>query len=207
MVPTLRLAQHACAHNSVTQCEHTAKTHARPPRQKCLCLRITLRAMTMTMTHSEKSHIRRMKAWPYRQECRGHDPTKKCFTDVTCSLVARCAGTNCLWTECIATRLEMDSRRKQKHGPQAIAVLNSQINHRILGFGATPQTKQEESRKPGSREGKTGRPGEAKAPRGRTAGNYSTAVVPAIGPNFCSLVRTKFVRKFFHLVENPSLSS
>ena len=32
----------------------------------------------MTMTHSEKSHIRRMKAWPYnQQECRGHDPTKK----------------------------------------------------------------------------------------------------------------------------------
>ena len=33
--------------------------------------------MTMTMTHSEKSHIHRMKAWPYRQECRGHDPTKR----------------------------------------------------------------------------------------------------------------------------------
>ena len=33
--------------------------------------------MTMTMTHSEKSHIRRMRAWPSRQECRGHDPTKK----------------------------------------------------------------------------------------------------------------------------------
>ena len=33
--------------------------------------------MTMTMTHSEKSHIRRMKAWPYKQECRGHDTTKK----------------------------------------------------------------------------------------------------------------------------------
>ena len=33
--------------------------------------------MTMTMTLSEKSQIRRMKAWPYRQECRGHDPTKK----------------------------------------------------------------------------------------------------------------------------------
>ena len=29
------------------------------------------------MTHSEKSHIHRMKAWPYRQERRGHDPTKK----------------------------------------------------------------------------------------------------------------------------------
>ena len=33
--------------------------------------------MIMTMTHSEKSHICQMKAWPYRQECRGHDPTKK----------------------------------------------------------------------------------------------------------------------------------
>ena len=33
--------------------------------------------MTMTMTHSEKSRIHQMKAWPYRQECRDHDPTKK----------------------------------------------------------------------------------------------------------------------------------
>ena len=33
--------------------------------------------MTMTMTHSEKSHICRMKAWPNRQQCRGHNPTKK----------------------------------------------------------------------------------------------------------------------------------
>ena len=166
--------------------------------------------MTMTMTHSEKSHIRRMKAWPYKQECRGHDATKKiCFTDVACSL-ARCASTNCLWTECIATRPEMDSctcKTRSKQGPQAVAVLNSQISHRILGFGATPQTKQEESRKPGSREEKTGRPGEAKAPGGRTAGYHSTAVVPAVGPNFGSLVRTKFVRRFFHLVENPSLTS
>ena len=109
-------------------------------------------------------------------------PKKRiCFTDVSCSL-ARCAGTNCLWTECIATRPEMDSnvhvRRKSKQGPQAVAVLSSQISHRILGFGATPQTKQEESRKPGSWEGKTGRPGEAKAPGGRTAGYHSTAVVP-----------------------------
>ena len=29
-----------------------------------------LETMTMTMTHSEKSHICQMKAWPYRQECR-----------------------------------------------------------------------------------------------------------------------------------------
>ena len=33
--------------------------------------------MTMTMTHSKKSRIHRMKAWPYRQECRDHGPHKK----------------------------------------------------------------------------------------------------------------------------------
>ena len=31
---------------------------------------------TTTMTHSKKSHNRRMQAWPCRQECRGHDTTK-----------------------------------------------------------------------------------------------------------------------------------
>ena len=34
-------------------------------------------AMTMTMTHSEKSRINQMRAWPYRQECRDHGPSKK----------------------------------------------------------------------------------------------------------------------------------
>ena len=33
--------------------------------------------LTMTMTHSKNTHIHRMKAWPYRQECRDHGPTKK----------------------------------------------------------------------------------------------------------------------------------
>ena len=105
----------------------------------------------------------------------------------------------------------VNARRALKCGQSLhilFRVLNSQINRRILGFGATPQKKQEEeSRKSGSREGKTGRPGETKASGGRTAGYHSTAVVPAVGPNFCSLVRTMFVRKFFHLVENPSLTS
>merc|ERR1712136_235025 len=31
----------------------------------------------MTMTHSEKSNNCQMKAWPYRPECRGHDPHEK----------------------------------------------------------------------------------------------------------------------------------
>ena len=49
---------------------------ARLPEDPVLEHTMTM-TMTMTMTHSEKSHIHRMKAWPYRQECRGHDPTKK----------------------------------------------------------------------------------------------------------------------------------
>ena len=36
-----------------------------------------LYSMTMTMTHSEKSNICQMKAWPDKQGCRGRDPTKK----------------------------------------------------------------------------------------------------------------------------------
>ena len=31
----------------------------------------------LTMTMTEKSNICQMKAWPHRQECRGHDTTKK----------------------------------------------------------------------------------------------------------------------------------
>ena len=45
--------------------------------QRHWTLACTTQTMTMTMTHSEKSHICQMKAWPYRQECRGHDPMKK----------------------------------------------------------------------------------------------------------------------------------
>ena len=32
--------------------------------------------MTMTMTLREVQHLS-MEAWPYRRECRGHDPAKK----------------------------------------------------------------------------------------------------------------------------------
>ena len=31
----------------------------------------------MTMTHSEKSRINQMRAWPYRQECRDHGHKKE----------------------------------------------------------------------------------------------------------------------------------
>ena len=34
-------------------------------------------AMTMTMTHSEKSIQQPLVAWPYRRDRRGHDSAKK----------------------------------------------------------------------------------------------------------------------------------
>ena len=49
--------------------------------------------MTMTMTLREVQHLS-MKAWPYRRECRGHDPAKKriCCTDEACSIGKVCTN-------------------------------------------------------------------------------------------------------------------
>ena len=112
--------------------------------------------MTMTVTHSEKPHIRRMKAWPYRQECRGHDPTKRiCCAHEACSL-ARCACTDCKG-QCAmhhVSRWTQSARKMTWDNTQAVAVLNSQIlYHRILGFGATT-TKKQKARKGTDRPGK-----------------------------------------------------
>ena len=50
--------------------------------------------MTMTMTLREVQHLS-MEAWPYRQECRGHDPAKKriCCTDAACTVGKLCTYT------------------------------------------------------------------------------------------------------------------
>ena len=37
---------------------------------------MTIMTMTMTMTLREVQHLS-MEAWPYRRQCRGHDPAKK----------------------------------------------------------------------------------------------------------------------------------
>ena len=51
--------------------------------------------MTMTMTLKEVQHLS-IKAWPYRRECRGHDPAKKeSVALVRLALLARCALTHC----------------------------------------------------------------------------------------------------------------
>ena len=50
--------------------------------------------MTMTMTLREVQHLS-MEAWPYRLECRGHDPAKNriCCTDEACSIGKVCTYT------------------------------------------------------------------------------------------------------------------
>ena len=53
------------------------------PSRFCTSITATMRPFDgdndndMTMTHSEKSHINQMRAWPYRQEYRDHGPSKK----------------------------------------------------------------------------------------------------------------------------------
>ena len=86
--------------------------------------------MTMTMTHSEKSRINQMRAWPYRQQCRDHGPSKKNLFYWRSLLLGKVCKYKLLWTECNASRLEMNSMYKKKQHrneiAQAVAALNSQ---------------------------------------------------------------------------------
>ena len=85
--------------------------------------------MTMTMTHSEKSNIRQMKAWPYRQECWGHDPAKKeSVVLMKLALLASCAQTHC-YGQCAVHQVLRWTQNKEKHedNTQAVAGMNSQI--------------------------------------------------------------------------------
>ena len=83
--------------------------------------------MTMTMTLKEVQHLS-MEAWPYRRECRGHDPAKKriCCTDEACSI-----GKVCTYT-LLRTVYELERTR---NNTQAVAEINSRIQIAgILGF-------------------------------------------------------------------------
>ena len=61
------------------------------------------------MTHPEKSRINQMRAWPYRQECRDHGPSKKNLFYWRNLLLGKVCKYKLLWTECNASRLEMNS--------------------------------------------------------------------------------------------------
>ena len=157
--------------------------------------------MTMTMTHSEKSHICQMKAWPYRQECRGHDSTKKnlfCWWSLLIGKVCK----HKLLRDRMQCNKSWDELKVQGKD-------NKDMNHRLLlcwihklisESSDSEQHHRQNNKKSGRQEagrGRTGKPGDTKAPGGRTARYHSTAVVPAVGPNFCSLVRAIFVLQIF----------
>ena len=82
--------------------KHTCCCPAGNERAKYVCKLVTM-TMTMTMTHSEKSHISQMRAWPYRQECRGHGPTKKNLSYWGSLLLGKVCKYKLLWTECNAS--------------------------------------------------------------------------------------------------------
>ena len=104
------------------------------------------------------------------------------------------------WTQC--TR-----NKKVKQVPQAIALLNSQINHCILRFGATPRTEQEDNREPGSQRGT---PGDQEK-RGHQGGGWQDTTVQQsfllLVPNFVLSYKKNSYSKYFLLDENPSLTS
>ena len=88
---------------------------------------------TMTMTHSEKSIKLSLVAWPYRQERRGHDPTKKSLLKlVWLALLASFALTGDDSVQYIGSQGEARGKRKT----QAVAGINSlhssRWNPRIL---------------------------------------------------------------------------
>ena len=128
----------------------------------------------VTMTHS---HIRRMKAWPYRQECRGHDPTKK--------------NLFCWWSlligPCIMSRDELRVQEKRR-----------EITHRLLlcwihKFYITESSDSEQqpqrNRKPGGEQTGQGNQEKHQHPERKSEGYHSATVVPDSHPIVFSLVR------------------
>ena len=76
--PKTRLAQASRTSGaSSSSSSTTSSSQGQGSESRCRKRRAMTMTMTMTMTHSEKSHIGQMRAWPYRQERRGHGPTKK----------------------------------------------------------------------------------------------------------------------------------
>ena len=105
-------------------------------------------AMTMPMTHSQKSIQHPSVAWPSKHEWKGHDPKKKSLWKLMgLAQLAKCVLAHCWW-QCVVT-----SNTKKKEGmsqTQAVAGLNS-LNSRIAGilrFRATQwRVIQEDNRK------------------------------------------------------------
>ena len=129
-----------------------------------------------------------MKAWPWRQECRGHDTAKKiCCADEACSIGKVCTNP-LLRTVCSASNLEMKSKKRKKIriNTQAVAGMNSQI--RISEFSDSEQHHEadKEAKRVTRRPGK---PGKKQTPEEEVGRYRSSSVTPDSQPHFLSLVR------------------
>ena len=68
-----------------------------------------------------------MKAWPYKQECRGHDPAKKeSVALMKLALLARCAQNHCKG-QCAVHRILIKIEKQTRNNTQAVAGVDSQI--------------------------------------------------------------------------------
>ena len=95
------------------------------------------------MTLREVQHLS-MKAWPYRRECRGHDPAKKiiCCTDAACSVGKVHLHTVFCQRQCAVHRT-CERHKGTGKKTQAVAGINSSIQIAgILGFRATQRRSQ-----------------------------------------------------------------
>ena len=83
-----------------------------------------------------------MEAWPYKQECRGHDLAKKKLLQLMwLALLARCALTNCKWQ--YAVHRTWEGHEETGDRTQAVAGINSRIEiDGILGLWGTQRRSQ-----------------------------------------------------------------
>ena len=139
--------------------------------EKCVRTSAGRDTMTMTMTHSEKSHIGQMRArvsgpWPHKKES---------VLQVKLALLARCKN-KLLWTECSAQRRTQSSRKKKKtRNLTGCCCAEFTINSRNLQIRSNTHKR---TRSTGSQEapGETRKPG--RKPR-RNAVRPRAAIVPA----------------------------
>ena len=140
--------------------------------------------MTMTMTLREIQHLS-MEAWPYRRECRGHDPAKRRIscTDEACSI-----GKVCTYTlpRTVCSTSNMRCTRKITQQNTGCCWNKTSNSNRW-----TPRILSNTTEKSG-RPGGDGRAREARTkhtPEEEVGKYRSSSVTPVFQPNFLTLVR------------------
>ena len=105
-----------------------------------------------------------MKAWPYKQECRGHENAKKeSVVLVKLALLARCAQTHCNGQCAVHQVLRWtQNKEKTRDNTQAVAGMNSQIR---ISESSDSEQHDESDREAKRGTHKPGKPGKNKHPK------------------------------------------